>query len=68
MPRHGQSAVDRNRLKRRLREVLRTEVLPAIDAVDLILRAAPRAYDLPFELIREEVGAALRRLPALKPE
>jgi ribonuclease P protein component len=55
-------------LKRRLREVLRTEVLPEMPAVDLILRAAPRAYELPFESIREEVGAALRRLPALKPE
>jgi RNase P protein component len=55
-------------LKRRLREVLRTEVLPAMPAVDLILRAAPLAYELPFESIREEVGAALRRLPSLKPE
>lgn len=68
MPRHGRSAVDRNRLKRRLREVMRTEVLPSMSGIDLVVRAAPRAYDLEFDVIREEVGGAVRRLSALKPE
>lgn len=68
MPRHGQTAVDRNRLKRRLREVMRTEVLPSMSWIDLVVRAAPRAYDLEFDVIREEVGGAVRRLSALKPE
>lgn len=61
MPRHGHSAVDRNRLKRRLREITRIHVLPALPPIDLIIRARPGAYDLPFEdLVRE--------LSALTPE
>ena len=68
MPKYGQSAVDRNRLKRRLREVLRTEVLPSVSGLDFIVRATPRAYDLTFASIRDEVGVAVRRLSALKPE
>lgn len=66
VPRHGQSAVNRNRLKRRLREILRTTVLSASRGIDLIVRAAPRAYDLSFDAIRTEVGDATARL--LKPD
>ena len=48
MPRHGQSAVDRNRLKRRLREIIRQDVLPSNRGLDIIVRAAPGAYTVAF--------------------
>jgi ribonuclease P protein component len=44
VPRHGQSAVQRNRLRRRLREVSRRDLLPRLPALDLVVRALPAAY------------------------
>lgn len=55
VPRYGHSAVDRNRLKRRLRELIRVELLPLLSAVDLVLRTVPRAYDRDFETLRSEI-------------
>ena len=62
VPRHGQSAVDRNRLKRRLREIIRQDVLPADRGLDIIVRAAPGAYAVPFAELRSEVSGLVRRL------
>jgi ribonuclease P protein component len=47
VPKHQHSAVDRNRLKRRLREMVRMELLPVLrerPAVDLAIRARRDAY------------------------
>jgi ribonuclease P protein component len=62
VPRHGHTAVERNRLKRRLREIVRQDLLPAEQGVDLIVRTAPAAYSLPFADLRTEIGGALRRV------
>jgi ribonuclease P protein component len=62
VPRYGQSAVDRNRLKRRLRELVRTEMLPALGPRDVVLRAAPRAYRLAFDALREELQQLRERI------
>ena len=57
VPRHGRSIVERNRLQRRLRELLRTGWLPGERAAeeprDLLVRARPPAYDCDFEDLRE---------------
>lgn len=58
VPRHKQSAVDRNRLKRRLRELTRTTwpvLLAALPPHDVLLRAAPGAYTATFSRLAEEV-------------
>ena len=55
VPRYRQSAVDRNRLKRRLRELVRIELLPTLGARDVVLRAAPQAYRLEFDALRREL-------------
>ena len=51
--------VQRNRLKRRLREIARTEVLPELDRgdkrLDVLIRARPEAYGSSFAELREEV-------------
>lgn len=62
MPRHGQSAVNRNRLKRRLREIIRQDVLPGERGLDIVIRTAPGAYSVPFADLRVEVNGVISRL------
>lgn len=68
VPRHGRTAVARNRLKRRLREVIRLDLLPLDASWDVILRAAPKAYELSFTTLRAELGDTFQRLLAVKPK
>ena len=62
IPRYKHSAVDRNRLKRRLRELVRLELLPTLRPMDMVLRVAPVAYTRTFELLRAELLLAARQL------
>lgn len=59
VPRHGNTAVRRNRVKRRLKEALRREILPRLDAagaaVDLLVRARREAYDVSYARLVEEL-------------
>lgn len=58
VPRHGQSAVERNRLKRRLREQVRLEWLAAlalVPAVDVVLRAHREAYLAPVAALARDI-------------
>ena len=69
VPRHGHTAVERNTVKRRLREALRREILPGVDerapAVDILVRARREAYGVPYaELAGELVGWMDARWPA----
>lgn len=63
MPKHGKRVVDRNLVKRRLREIARRELLPKLDAVsadiDVLVRARRSAYDAGFEDLRRELAEAL---------
>ena len=54
--------MNRNRLKRRLREIIRQDVLPAERGLDIIVKAAPGAYGVPFADLRTEVHGVLGRL------
>ena len=64
VPKHRRSIVDRNRLKRRLREIVRQEILPVVPtlAVDLVVRAGPQAYEATFETLRAEVKTGVQQL------
>jgi ribonuclease P protein component len=62
VPRFKQSAVARNRLKRRLRELARVRLLPANLAADVVLRVRPDAYDATFAALEEDVIRALAHL------
>lgn len=59
VPRHKHSAVDRNRLKRRLRELLRLELLPVLRSLpqplDVVVRASAPAYGLAFDALQAEL-------------
>jgi ribonuclease P protein component len=55
VPRFRSSAVARNRLRRRLREVWRREVGAAQSARDLVIRARREAYRASFGALRGEI-------------
>lgn len=59
VPRYRHNIVERNRVKRRIREALRTEVLPRLDAcgatIDVLVRARTGAYGAPFRALRDEL-------------
>lgn len=65
MPKHRATSVNRNRLKRRLREIARTRLLGALPAVDLVIRARRDAYAATFAELASEVEAGATRLAAL---
>jgi len=62
VPRHKHSAVDRNRLKRRLRELVRLRLLPGAPSHDVVIRARREAYDARFEQLARDVERAAREL------
>jgi ribonuclease P protein component len=62
VPRHGRTAVERNRLKRRLREIVRTRLLPELPPVDLVIRTRPSAYAAPAALLADDLRRVARQL------
>lgn len=62
MPRHRNTAVARNRLKRRLRELVRTTLLPGAPPADVLLRARREAYGATFEMLAADVSRAAAQL------
>lgn len=55
VPKYRHGSVERNRLKRRMREIVRVELLPALAPVDVVVRALPHAYARDFGALRAEV-------------
>ena len=66
VPKHKQTAVQRNRLKRRLREVGRRELLPRLGecgvTMDVMVRARPEAYAASYEELRSELTGIAEEL------
>jgi ribonuclease P protein component len=65
VPRHQHTAVDRNRLKRRLRELVRIALLPSARAatpVDVAIRARRDAYAASFAALRADIQTVAERL------
>ncbi len=55
VPKYGLTAVRRNRLKRRVREIVRRELLPTVTANDVLIRARRQAYDAPITALQAEL-------------
>lgn len=59
VPKHRHTIVERNLIKRRLREVLRLEVLPRLEAAgvasDVLVRARREAYGASYAALRDEL-------------
>jgi ribonuclease P protein component len=62
VPRYKHSAVDRNRLKRRLRELVRTQVLSDLPPWDVVVRVFPVAYTRSFDELAAELRQAMTKL------
>lgn len=66
VPKHKKSSVERNLVKRRLREIGRTVLLPRLKdaglAWDLMVRARPEAYGAPFQALRAELEEVVEEL------
>lgn len=58
VPKLKQSAVARNRLKRRLRELARLNLLDVAKSSDVILLATKEAFRRSFDELRDEVLSA----------
>jgi ribonuclease P protein component len=71
VPKHRHRIVDRNLLKRRLREIGRTEVLPALRGagapLDVLVRARREAYAAEFGQLREEIRKVVQGLCSNEP-
>lgn len=65
VPRYRQSAVARNKVKRRLREALRREILPRLARqelpLDVLVRARREAYGVSFATLCDELRQWLDR-------
>jgi ribonuclease P protein component len=64
VPKYGHTAVERNTVKRRLRELVRTLVLPLGIPVDLVIWAQRAAYGLSFTRLHEDLEQQI--LPRLR--
>ncbi|MFC1661932.1 ribonuclease P protein component [Gemmatimonadota bacterium] len=71
VPKHGRRVVDRNLLKRRVREVLRREVLPRLwraeVPLDVLARARKVAYRTTYQQLRKELIKATEEICSGKP-
>lgn len=64
VPRFGQTAVARNRLRRQLRELARRRLLPALPPLDLVIRSRPPAYQAPRDRLAVDLEQWLDLLTA----
>ena len=62
MPKRGRTTTDRNRLKRRLRELTRLHVLPHLILIDMVIYARVEAYDASFAELRQDLLDGVRRM------
>jgi ribonuclease P protein component len=65
VPKYGHIIVERNRLRRRMREIVRIRMLSALATVppaDVLLRALPRAYSASFEVLEREINGIVARI------
>lgn len=58
----GQTAADRNRVKRRLRELVRLYLLPVGGSIDVVFRTRDEAYAASFEELRIDLVEVVKRL------
>lgn len=66
VPKHRRRVVDRNRLKRRLREIARREILPRMRKesldLDVLIRARPEAYETGYQRLLRELVEVIEEL------
>ena len=59
---YGQSAVRRNLLRRRIKDIARRRILPRLAAVDIVVKSRVAAYDADFEALVQDLEQWLSSL------
>ena len=59
---HRHTVVERNRLRRRLRELARIRLIPFHSELDVVIRSLPTAYDASFSALTDEIDEIGRQL------
>jgi ribonuclease P protein component len=62
IPRFKHSAVMRNQLKRRLRELARLQLVPLMIRMDVVMRIRPDAYEATFAALASDIARILEQL------
>ena len=65
MPKFGHSAVERNRLKRRIREIIRLRMLQQLPKIDVVIRVHPNAYGVQRSVLTSELEESIRAIQQL---
>jgi ribonuclease P protein component len=64
---YSHTIVERNRLRRRIRELVRTRLLPLYKGLDLVMRAQPGAYAADFGQLGKEIDQIKAQLAMIVP-
>ena len=62
VPKYRRTIVERNQLRRRLRELVRTTMLPVMPPYDVYIRSLPHAYSVPFARLAGDVQRIVERI------
>ena len=62
VPKYGHSSVERNKLKRRLRELARRQLLTLAASCDVLVRARRQAYQATFERLQGDIDVVAAQL------
>jgi ribonuclease P protein component len=60
----GHTIVERNLLRRQLREAVRTKLLPVVSSMDIVVRSLPSAYEASFQELMTEIETITEQLRA----
>ncbi len=66
VPKFGKTIVERNRLRRRLREIARLVVLPMINRRDVLIKALPSAYRTEFSTLSSELAGVANTIASVE--
>jgi ribonuclease P protein component len=59
---HGHTVVERNLLRRRLRELVRTRLIPVVGGKDIVVRVLATGYDASFDQLSGEISEVIAGL------
>ncbi len=62
VPKFGKTVVERNRLRRQLREIARLVVLPLVPGRDVLIKALAAAYRCEFSSLSAELAGVARTI------
>jgi ribonuclease P protein component len=62
----GHTIIERNKLKRRLRELVRTRLIPLAEATDIVVRSLPVGYQATFDDLKNEIDRITDWLPSVR--